>query len=548
MSYYGANKHANWESWRSFAWSNGWNSQAGPTRLEKEWWWDQSGGNGGNGASNGGWHDEQQSWYAKRSTPREAAQKDGHAATPAGIPAEVRPEGGRTRWNGEDGHAATPAGIPAEVRPEGGRTRWNGEDGHAATPAGIPAEVRPEGGRTRWNGEELPFGLLALPAAKVPLRRANPTTPAVELVEEAEEAAGKAVDATQPQDRPAASSRAGLYSAALRLCARCPGKELNALKWLEDFEDDPEVTPTVADYLAALCACEATGQPLERVWTLLVDMRKKGIDLDTPSEDLLTEDSWEVLERHAQTWLRQAPHPRALPAVLRLGSLLKRRGRPEEEVVRRAVRTVFEELRDARSPLVADLGAFTGEALRFIGIHTVGETEKCPWHMLAKGELHRQAMLRRWVAWNKPEGPGDLAWLAYDLTCGQGDRLHSDGEVVCRAPKNAAEEFSLLDQGNRFSAEQRALSTLAKKLLSRLADDSSQCLKVNGVLMLCTPSPPETSSICAMQQFLQLFPWVEMHLAFGDPVDLSRAGEIHRIGCKDQDRGKHVNGTCNGRS
>ena len=28
------------------------------------------------------------------------------------------------------------------------------------------------------------------------------------------------------------------------------------------------------------------------------------------------------------------------------------------------VRTVFEELRDARSPLVADLGAFTGEALR----------------------------------------------------------------------------------------------------------------------------------------------------------------------------------------
>lgn len=57
------------------------------------------------------------------------------------------------------------------------------------------------------------------------------------------------------------------------------------------------------------------------------------------------------------------------------------------------------------------------------------------------------------------------------------------------------------------------------------------------MVLLYTPFTPETKSLLAMYDFLQplplrfevsscwrLFPWIEMHVAFDDAVDLSRAG------------------------
>ncbi|CAK9096768.1 unnamed protein product [Durusdinium trenchii] len=366
------------------------------------------------------------------------------------------------------------------------------------------------------------------------------------------------------------------YQRALRLCAFCPGKEVNALKWLEDFEDDPDVEPTVPDYLAALRACEVSQQPLERVWTLLMDMRKKGLDLDShwektepdqsdrdkkkqiPIEALellewnTSEDSWETLERHADIWLREPPHPRALAAVLRLGSLMKRRGRDVDAVVRRlAVDVIFEAFSKddvQRLSLVKSLGAFTGEALRFLGIHTLSDNGvDSAWRANAERAVHRQVMLRRWTAWDDPEGPGDFAWLAYDLTC-QSNRLQCDGEVVSRAPKSTAAEelFPPLEQDKRSNhADRRALHLLAEKLLHGFSAESRDCLEVHGVMMLYTPFPPETASIYAMQQFLKLFPWVEMHVAFNDALDLCGPVAVDRIRCgiKDlTDANSHENG------
>eukprot|EP00913_Durusdinium_trenchii_P009120 g8572.t1 len=289
---------------------------------------------------------------------------------------------------------------------------------------------------------------------------------------------------------------------------------INALKWLEDFEDDPDVEPTVPDYLAALRACEVSQQPLERVWTLLMDMRKKGLDLDKP------------------------PHPRALAAVLRLGSLMKRRGRDVDAVVRRlAVDVIFEAFSKddvQRLSLVKSLGAFTGEALRFLGIHTLSDNGvDSAWRANAERAVHRQVMLRRWTAWDDPEGPGDFAWLAYDLTC-QSNRLQCDGEVVSRAPKSTAAEelFPPLEQDKRSNhADRRALHLLAEKLLHGFSAESRDCLEVHGVMMLYTPFPPETASIYAMQQFLKLFPWVEMHVAFNDALDLCGPVAVDRIRC-----------------
>ena len=157
-----------------------------------------------------------------------------------------------------------------------------------------------------------------------------------------------------------------LYQKALRLCAACPGKELDALKWLEDFEEDKEIHPEVPDYLAALHACEVTRQPLERIWTLLMDMRKKGLELDKSIVDAEHLDFlehmgvWETLERHCKWLLDSKPHPRTRAAVLRIGGLLKHKG-ISSAVVRQAVTPLLEALPE--QPMKG-LGAFTKEALR----------------------------------------------------------------------------------------------------------------------------------------------------------------------------------------
>lgn len=484
-------------------------------------------------------------------------------------------------------------------------------------PASAPARAAPAARTTPATGNG---ALLHEPLPKVPLRSVSQPQPSLQEVEEAEAAADAATKSVAQRIAAAAEGNGALsedkeakrkkriaqaYQRALRLCAFFPGKELNALKWLEDFEDDPEVKPELPDYLAALHACEASGQPLERVWTLLMDLRKKGLDLDSSNdrdrqeihmlqqklekyehsaekngEDpqelrrqlhhaeeaaaavafLTSKDAWHLLERHAQRWLTsEAPHPRALEAVLRLGSLLTRRGIADVDAIvrRRAVAPILDAFQNApeRLALVKGLGVFTGEALRSLGIRTVGENgSESAWRLEAAKTVHRQAMLRRWTSWNEPEGPGSFAWVAYDLSS-QSERFRCDGEVVGQAPKSPVLEelFPSLDPDQRSThAEVRALMVLAEKLLQGFSEGN--CLEIRGVLMLYTPFPPETASIYAMQQFLQLFPWVEMHVAFDDAVDLSGATlPVERIRCENKElsknsenkalNGTHVNGT-----
>lgn len=154
------------------------------------------------------------------------------------------------------------------------------------------------------------------------------------------------------------------------LCSfRVPVKEVDTLKWLEDFEEEADIHPEVPDYLAALHACEVTRQPLERIWTLLMDMRKKGLELEKSITDakhlhfLEHLSVWETLERHCKMWLLDSkPHPRARAAVLRIGGLLKHKGiSSADAVVRLALTPLLEAL--AEQPM-RGLGAFTQEALR----------------------------------------------------------------------------------------------------------------------------------------------------------------------------------------
>lgn len=421
----------------------------------------------------------------------------------------------------------------------------------------------------------------------------------------------------RPQEKEHKEARKRLaqaYQKALRRSAFCPGKELDALKWLEDFEDfgeasrtekaddlsltypqrhedHPEWRPDVPDYLAALQVCEDTQQPLERVWTLLLDLRKKGLDLDSSrdrdqkeiegvrqklakkehkpnevdetyeelerqlkdaqeavayAEYLASPDVSSALQQHAERWLLpEAAHPRAVAAVLRLGSLLQRTDGSRADldaVVRRlGVLPILEAFNEnpQRLTLVQDLGLFTPEALRSLGIHTISENgSESAWRKEAARAVHRQAMLRRWSSWNEAEGPGSFAWLAYDLSS-QSEQFRCDGEVVGRAPKSptvSEELFPSLEQDKRPDhAERRALMLLAEKLLQGFSEGGCDCIEVRGVLMLYTPFPPETTSMFAMLQFLQLFPWVEMHVAYDDAVDLSSPGAVERIRCEHQE-------------
>eukprot|EP00435_Cladocopium_sp_Y103_P065052 s768_g26.t2 len=258
---------------------------------------------------------------------------------------------------------------------------------------------------------------------------------------------------------------------------------------------------------------------------------------------LASPDPSSALQQHAERWLLpEAAHPRAVAAVLRLGSLLQRtdgsRADLDAAVRRLGVLPILEAFHEdpQRLTVVQDLGLFTPEALRSLGIHTVSENgSECAWRQEAARAVHRQAMVRRWSSWNEAQGPGSFAWLAYDLSS-QFEQFRCDGEVVGRAPKSptvSEELFPSLEQDKRPDhAERRALMLLAEKLLQGFSEGGCDCIEVHGVLMLYMPFPPETASIFAMLQFLQLFPWLEMHVAYDDAVDLSSPGAVERIRCE----------------
>ncbi|CAE8617625.1 unnamed protein product [Polarella glacialis] len=341
------------------------------------------------------------------------------------------------------------------------------------------------------------------------------------------------------------------FATAVQLCA-ASGDGAKALDLLDQMKDALE--PDLATYLAGLSACEVSRQPLERVWFLLDDMRKQGLDLDAPLDlgdgdqallqcpaGLVYHEAnlgvWEALQHHARTWLVTAPPQKALHAAARLGGLLRSHGSEDEVTLGAALREylvkpVVQALQhglEPQSPLAVvlhaapNLGAFTVEVLVALGLAT-SDSGASPWQLAAAEELRRQAMLRQWANWHEPGGPGLLAWMAYDLNGGDSKaswEMCSDGECYGRAPIDSKSESDELlpplarDASSTGHAERRALLALTEQILLRFPADSSECLRVEGVILIYTPQSPATASIYAMRQFLQLFPWVVLRVAFG---------------------------------
>ncbi|OLP82698.1 ATP-dependent RNA helicase dbp9 [Symbiodinium microadriaticum] len=370
----------------------------------------------------------------------------------------------------------------------------------------------------------------------------------------------KAQEEAQEEDPAVLKARAASYGRALQLCACCPGKEKEGLKWLDDMQDNRKLQKEIsmADLLAALHLCEACDESLLRVFTLLVEMHdKNGFVLDTPLEshegegqegvswllDRFGEDVWEALERHADSWL--------LPAT----QSVQFRGAASGKFAPETVRPILEAL-DSPSPAAMvklretpDLGAFTADAFRSAE---------------AARQLRRQAMLDKWSQWSPPPGPGSLAWLAYDLT-DQAGSLCSDGEVHRRRLERADTDAlqPLEEKGAAVHAERAALIeaqntqlALTERLLRRhpgqggcdvsgvtAREDSANVAALKGlsrlqVVLLYSPSPPGTAGIFTAREFLRpsaqatalrrvcdgsaarLFPKIEMRVAFGDAMDL----------------------------
>lgn len=595
-SFYGKN-HAGWDSWETWqphsaaSWNGTtWSSKAlSAPEKDGDWWMSSNGSNGSEGWSQGS---HGQSWYAaaKKKHASEASALNGTASQGRLVTKEQKEIQ-------EPERPLRAASAPAE-RPVS-RPRTTPEGGGAAALL-VEAEHKARG---RQRPDRPQPSLMEVQEAADAVQAAQSALLAME------ENGDNGQRPKEKEHKEARKRLAQAYQKALRRCAFCPGKELDALKWLEDFEDfgetsrtekaddlsltyitsrhedHPEWRPDVPDYLAALQVCEATQQPLERVWTLLLDLRKKGLDMDSScdrdrkeieavrqklakkeqmpkeveetfeelerqlkdaqeavayAEFLASPDPNSALQQHAERWLLPAAHPRAVAAVLRLGSLLQRTGGRADlgaAVRRLGVLPILEAFHEnpQRLTLVQDLGLFTPEALRSLGIHTISENgSESAWRQEAARAVHRQAMLRRWSSWNEAQGPGSFAWLAYDLSS-QFEQFRCDGEVVGRAPKSPTVSEELppsLEQDKRPDhAERRALMLLAEKLLQGFSEGGCDCIEVRGVLMLYTPFPPETASIFAMLQFLQLFPWVEMHVAYDDAVDLSRPGGVERIRC-----------------
>lgn len=533
------------------------------------WWW-------GDGQ---GWSNGAQSWYSRK--PNEA---------------KAKAEGPDVAGCSEPGADAcikgpAPAAVTAAAQ---ARARAHAQREPKQTPAvATMAATTPS---VAVNGERLlkelgAASLLRSPQPKAPVNRVPPPPVPEEMVAKAvmaaeavrppkpegEEAQG---EAQEEEDPVVLKARAASYGRALQLCACCPGKEKAGLKWLDDMQDNRKLQKEIsmADFLAALHLCEACDESLLRVFTLLVEMHdKNGFVLDTPLEshegegqegvfwlrDRFGEDVWEALERHADSWLLPATQSaatcpafrRCSSAVLRLGSLLRRGSQQKPEVdglvKSQWVRPILEAL-DSPSPAAMvklretpDLGAFTADAFRHLGI-TVSDADG--WSAEAARQLRRQAMLDQWSQWSgSPQGPGSLAWLAYDLTDQMGS-LCSNGEVHRRRlePADTDALQPLEEKGAAVHAERAALLALAERLLRRTPGHGG--CEVSGVVLLYSPSPPGTASIFTAKEFLRLFPWVELRVAFGDAMDLGPSLPVTKIGTETESSKVHAAEAKNGKA
>jgi hypothetical protein len=369
-----------------------------------------------------------------------------------------------------------------------------------------------------------------------------------------------AKQAARLQDAPSADFSEH-FSRAIRVAA-ARGDAQQAVRLFDEMRDDFKLVPDAATYHAIVEVCEGR-QPLERVWTILYDMQEQGLDpncLSQSSQDgsdgmpplrHQTTDICEGLRRHAEVWLTQSPElvlpEKAFQAAVSLASVLRRSGNlpsSAESVVRERIITPV--IKALRGPAVAgspeaqvlvevqNLGDFTEEVLDSLELGT-GAVQ---WQGAAAAELRRQALLRRWAAWEEDTGPGLLTWIAYDLSGGNGQAawdLKSTGEVFGLSSENALDEVSvallppLVRDKSAGHAERRALLALTERIFGKFPEGSCQGERVEGVVMLYSTRPPCSSSIYAIKQFLRFFPWVRFCTACGGPepqASIERIGEV----------------------
>lgn len=531
------------------------------------WWWGDS----------QGWSNGAQSWYSRK--PNEAKAKaegpDIAGCSEPGADACIK-------------GAAVVTALAAQARAQAAQAQREPKQTPATAATAATATATSANGE-RPSKELGAASLLRSPQPKAPVNRVPPPAVPEEMLEKAVMAAEasrppkleleKAQEEAQEEDPAVLKARAASYGRALQLCACCPGKEKEGLKWLDDMQDNRKLQKEIsmADLLAALHLCEACDESLLRVFTLLVEMHdKNGFVLDTPLEshegegqegvswllDRFGEDVWEALERHADSWLLPATQSaatcaafrRCSSAVLRLGSLLRRRSQHKPEVdglvKSQWVRPILEAL-DSPSPAAMvklretpDLGAFTADAFRHLGI-TVSDADG--WSAEAARQLRRQAMLDKWSQWSPPPGPGSLAWLAYDLT-DQAGSLCSDGEVHRRRLERADTDAlqPLEEKGAAVHAERAALLALTERLLRRHPGQGG--CDVSGVVLLYSPSPPGTAGIFTAREFLRLFPKIEMRVAFGDAMDLGPSLPVTKIGTETESSKLHTAEAYNGKA
>jgi len=351
---------------------------------------------------------------------------------------------------------------------------------------------------------------------------------------------------------------AALFSRVIRI-ASARGEVDQAVDLLDEMRDDHDLEPDAPTYLAAIEACEGR-QPLERVWLILDEMRKQGLDPDSlapssqdaadgmPPLRFQASSAQEDLRRHAEVWLVDAPPiPRkAFQAAVTLASALRRQGTlpaaAEAAVRRRIITPVVEALRgpaavgSAEAAILGEvhhLGEFTEDALEELSLGP-GAVQ---WQGAARAELRRQALLRAWAAWEEATGPGLLTWLAYDLSGGSGQawELQSTGEAFGLSPgADALDDVSvallppLARDESAGHAERRALLALTERIFGQFPEGSCEGERVEGVVMLYSTRPPCVASIFAIKQFLRFFPWVRFCTSCGGPepqVTVERIGE-----------------------
>lgn len=375
-----------------------------------------------------------------------------------------------------------------------------------------------------------------MPSTPAPAPEAATVQEALAALKDARDAASDKGPEPSPPPKPA------LFRRAIRLCA-ATGDAEQALGLLDAMRDDYNLEPDLGTYLAALQAMEDTkGQHLQRAWFLLHDMRKQGLDpfAPLPASDEgppLRYDSERTrsgLQRHANAWLSGVRLPlEAFHTAICIATALREREALDAEVEKcvraQIIDPALEALRepvDAVSQQAAVLkgipgfGAFTADVLERLQMANPAPTHR--WQEIARQDLRRQEMIRRWARWDEGAGPGLTTWLAYNLSGGEevnAWELSSEGEAfgLDQAEETGGQPLlpPLLKDAGALHAEQGALLNLVERILAKIPPECVSGIRVKGIVLMYSLRPPSVASIYAMRQFLRLFPGVRVCVGYG---------------------------------